>query len=463
MTDILNDIKADGNPRAASVRIGADNAKGYSGQRRHDLRIGAQPGYVDEDRRDLNRTLIEPPAPAMMRKIAQDRRAVRETKRAMKSNSAIATAGIITFGSEAAQMFETLPENQQDRALHLLSRAVAMRLKTSLHGLVVHRDEATIHAHFTLAAYDRHGVPLSKSTRPAVLSALQDLTAKVMQRSCPEIERGTRYGDRLAAGADFADVVNKSVKQLHRELPADLAAKQAKLSELASEEAKAKVRVDEMQDRVQKLEQRAELSAREAKRLETYQGRLKDRLAALRAAQAASEAIRAEADRFAALSASNRAKNEEEASQAVQKTEAFGKAISALSEEIAAGTIRRNQNGKLVAKSPDKLKPAYPEIGPAVQAAAKFTETVRTTRADLKGQSAEITVEREQLDEDRRALSEERAFVQKLRDGLKKSLLSVRRWLGRSDLQEEARKEGVDLLSDAETALLVSDDGRPEL
>ena len=44
---LLNDDAKLSNPRAASVRIAADTMSGYSGQRRHDLRIGYQPAYVD--------------------------------------------------------------------------------------------------------------------------------------------------------------------------------------------------------------------------------------------------------------------------------------------------------------------------------------------------------------------------------------------------------------------------------
>ena len=168
--EILTDDGKHANPRAASVRIGADTATQYSGQRRHDLRIGPQPAYFDGERTDLNRVLIAAPEPATMRKIAEARRALRPTQRAMKSNAAIATAGIITFGSEAARMFERLSPEQQDQAFLDLAEVVAIRLQTSLHGLVIHLDEATIHAHFTLCAYNMDGVPLSNATRPAIAS-----------------------------------------------------------------------------------------------------------------------------------------------------------------------------------------------------------------------------------------------------------------------------------------------------
>lgn len=58
---LLNDDGKLSNPRAGSVRIAADTMSGYSGQRRHDMRIGYQPAYVDSNRTSLNRVLIAPP------------------------------------------------------------------------------------------------------------------------------------------------------------------------------------------------------------------------------------------------------------------------------------------------------------------------------------------------------------------------------------------------------------------
>ena len=445
---LLNDEKKNGNPKAASVRIQGDTMSGYSGQRRHDLRIGPQPKYVDVERSPLNRTLLEPPLPAVMKTIAATRRAKRETQRAMKSNSAIATAGIITFGSQAAQMFEAVSEEDQDRAFRLLARAIAMRLRTSLHGLVVHRDEATIHAHFTLSSHNRHGVPLSKSTRPAVLSGLQDLTAQVMQRFCPEIERGNRYGDRLAAGADWSDTIHKSVHKLHRELPGDLAAKQAQLDALAADEETARARVAEMEERVAKLNQKTDLTSKEVKRLATYQKRLEDRNAELEQALSTSEAGRIEAERLAALAAESRAREEAKTAEAIAKSEAMSTAMSSLTEEVAAETLRRTPAGKITAKSPERLKPAYPEIAPVVQAAVSLVEHIRQKRRDAEAAASSIHEEREALAEDREAIAREWSALRKMRAALDVAMGRVRAWLGRPDLPAEARVEGEDMLRD---------------
>lgn len=401
MPKVLSDDQRAGNPRAASVRIGSNTVSGYSNQRRHDLRIGPQPQYVDQDRLSLNRVLIEHPGPAAMRKIARDRRAVRETDREMKSNAAIATAGVITFGAEAAQMFEQLPAEQQDAAFRELAEAVADRLNTSLHALVVHLDEATIHAHFTLSAYDHDGHPLSKTTRPAILSGLQDLTAEVMAKHCPDIERGRRYGDRLAAGADFADVLHRSVRELHRDLPHDLEAKRAKLSELAAAEAEAQVRVDEMRGRVIKLHERGQLTAKEVKRLTTYEKRLSDRLGELQAAQTAAETARHEADRLAELARLDRIEQERQAC-------AVRDAVSALASEIEAGTIRQDENGKVIARDASALRPGLPILTPAIRSAAAARtkldrdqavawSEIETVQGRLKVERAEIAAERNRL------------------------------------------------------------------
>lgn len=245
--NILMDNVKNGNPRAVVIRLEAASCKVYSGQRRHDLRIGPQPKYVDAARRACNRTLMAYAKPADLRAVCAARREQRIVKRRMKSNAAVATRGIIGFGHEAAQLFEALTPEQRDAAFQELAQAVADRLKTTLHGLGSHGDEATIHAHFVLAAVDLDGQPLSTTTRPAVMAELQSLAAEVMAKHCPGVERGHRYGDRLAAGATFSEVTHKSVRQLHRELPGDLARKRAELAALTEQGAALAARHGEIE------------------------------------------------------------------------------------------------------------------------------------------------------------------------------------------------------------------------
>lgn len=290
-----------GNPRAASVRLEGKSLSQAYGQRRHDFRIGPQPKYVDPARKGLNRPLIEPRPVAQIRNEVVALRTTRGAKRAMKSNAAVVTAGIVTFGIEAQEMFLALTRDQQDEAFRDLARAVAERLDTALEALMVHCDESAIHAHFELRACNRSGIPLAKATRPALMIELQDLVFEVMSRHCPGIERGNRKYDRLAAGEDYADTVHKSVRQLHHDLPLEIKALEQKREALEASLPELTVRVEEMQGRVAKLEAEAadrELTAAKVKRLRVYRDRLTDRVRDLETRQGELEAVQAKHDRL---------------------------------------------------------------------------------------------------------------------------------------------------------------------
>jgi hypothetical protein len=64
----LNEDERKANPRAAMVRVEIRDAQGYANQRRHDLRIGAQPAYVNPDPPEPNRILIQPMTTAELKK-----------------------------------------------------------------------------------------------------------------------------------------------------------------------------------------------------------------------------------------------------------------------------------------------------------------------------------------------------------------------------------------------------------
>lgn len=453
---------AAGNPRAASTRIGSCTAKKLAGQIRHDLRRGPQPDYVDADRANLNRVIMEPLPPGEMRSICEERRALRDTQRAMKSNSAIATRGVITFGSEAARLFEQLPPQQQDAAFREVAEAVASRLATSLHGLLVHLDESTLHAHYQLAGYNLHGDPVSKSTSPKVLSELQDITAEIMARHCPGIERGTRYGDRIAAGADFVDTLHKSVRELHRTLPADLDAKRAALADLAQAETDAHARVDEMRGRVDTLTEKADLSAKEVKRLATYEKRLADRLIELKAAERASEAARLEADRLVDLARTDRQDEEAKAEKILEKVNAVTDAVASLADEVSARTIKRTPEGKITAAAPDRLKPAFPEIRPAVAAAADLVTGIEASRADLAADQKELAAGQRDLIEGQMQLMKAAEEVETLRQRLHKALRRVVSWLKRPELADDIKDEGAGLVDDLKPLLKSAPEEPPE-
>lgn len=272
------------NPRAISVRLkGRSQSQAY-GQRNHDCRKGPQPQYVDKDRAHLNRILIAPrPINAIKKEVEGSRR---DRMRKMKSNACIITAGIITFGHLAARWFEDLSIVDQDATFLAVASGIADRLNTRLEGLVVHRDEATIHAHFELRGYTNAGEPLSKVMKPKIMSELQDIAAATAQRYCSLIERGNKKQDRLAAGGNYAETVNKSVKQLHRELPLELERLQGEIAAAAAKKQDVEVSAAKARRLLAKLEGKRALSEAEIKRAVVYKTRLKRKEAELTALDA---------------------------------------------------------------------------------------------------------------------------------------------------------------------------------
>ena len=341
------------NPRAAQVRIEAASASRAGGQRAHDLRLGPQPSYVDADRTHLNRVLIRPWTGVELRRESERRRAQRPTKRAMKSNAGVGIRGIMTFGHEAQTLFERLSRDEQDAAYRELAEAIARRLGTTLTGLVVHADESAPHAHFQLVGYDEDGTPISTIAKRQSLRELQDLTAEVMGQHCPGVERGHSKIDRLRGGAKPAEVVHWSVAELHDRLPTQIAELRARVAELegalaaaeekarknealaqkaiakaraaktadderaqkvqrnieayerrahaAREEAQAlRGEVDTLEARVGKLDEKAELHAREETRLREKRHELDRRRAEIDGAQETADAVRQAAENDAA-------------------------------------------------------------------------------------------------------------------------------------------------------------------
>jgi len=265
-------LSKDGNPRAISVRIESRTRAQVTGQRNHDLRLGRQPAYVDPNRKHLNEVIIEPMLAKDLLQVCTERRDHRATKpkRAMKRNAAVATCGIITFGVEAQVAFGALELSVQSEAIKAIVHAVAEQLKTTVSGLVIHRDETAIHAHFQMPAINLEGHPLTQANSRSDISRLQDLAADVIRRFEPSIERGNKRRDRLNAGASLSEVRHRQVRELHWDLPLEL--------------ERGRERVAEMEARVAKLQAKEEeLTAAEAKRLRSYQKRLQERQAHLQA------------------------------------------------------------------------------------------------------------------------------------------------------------------------------------
>ena len=106
-------------------------------------------------------------------------------------------------------------------------------------------------------------------TRAMKGSELQDIAAQAAAEVIPGIERGVSKRQRMDAGEPAANWVNRSVRELHQDLPAELAALEVTLEAARTKEATLEARVGNLEAR------QAELTAREAKRLAVYTRRLK--------------------------------------------------------------------------------------------------------------------------------------------------------------------------------------------
>ena len=227
--------------KTVSVRIEHRGADRAAGQARHDLRSGRVPKYVDRERSDRNSVLVEPKPVGELRQVCEERRAGRETKRRMKVDAAVASVGIITFGRDAQPVIDGLSFEQQDALFRDAAEKIAARLGTTVSGLVVHRDEAAIHAHLQMPAVAVDGRPVSQIMRPKVSAELQDIAGSVYEPF--GINRGTPRAERRARGEPTAKWVHMTTREIHDKIPQDLEDARARVVKAEDDARKAAERL----------------------------------------------------------------------------------------------------------------------------------------------------------------------------------------------------------------------------
>lgn len=212
--------------KTISIRLAGQSGRKAGGQRRHDMRDPQHvPAYVDRDKGADNSVIIAPPEPSALRdEIAKHRAAAGQQK--LRADARISYSGIITFGTEAQPIISSLPKSEQDALYQQVAERIAERADRDLIGLVVHRDEAAPHAHFTLRGYklgaDGKEQPLRLGKKDT--AELQDIAAAEV--ASLGIERGKPKAQRIADGEDRSTYIHRSVKQLHEDLPREIEAAQ---------------------------------------------------------------------------------------------------------------------------------------------------------------------------------------------------------------------------------------------
>jgi hypothetical protein len=208
----------------------------------------------------------------------------------IRSNQNLAYAGIITFGTKAQRIFESLDAEAQDAAYREVAMAVAKKLDTRLLGLVVHADETAPHAHFQMRGISNDGSMLSAKVKRGMLREIQTITAEIMARHAPGIERGKDKWQRIEEGEKYADTVNRKVRRLHDDLTPEIEAKEARLVELNTEvstherrAAKSRAKAEDSEARAAKALKNADTYDRRAQKARDKIAKIKSELIRLRA------------------------------------------------------------------------------------------------------------------------------------------------------------------------------------
>ncbi|NIY99610.1 hypothetical protein HC022_26385 [Salipiger sp. HF18] len=361
-------------------------------------------------------------------------------------------AGIITFGTVAAELFGSLTVDQQDAAFRELAKAVASELDTSLESLVVHLDETTIHAHFTVRAYTDAGLSMSEAAKRGTLSRLQDLAAEVMQGYHSGIERGHRKWDRIAAGAEYPDTLHRSVRELHYDLPLEIDA-------LRQQSAQANRELETLLD--DRDMQRRELDTLIADRDEVDAGldvageELQSRQLELVRIREDEKAHRAELDALKASAEKTRrhlaeldAKAVEEEKKAkrrqtyllrLEKKEA---AIAAQETELALKEATAREAEAAVAEKTRLIEAREAELAQREQRQAEQADVAQARAADLDARAGEISLREREVAAARSELVLEAEEVWAQKEELDASLAAIDHVVG------EVEAAGVQVLDD---------------
>jgi len=273
-----------------------------------------------------------------------------------------------------------------------------------------------------------------------VTSELQELAAEIMREHCPGIEPGHKKRDRLALGADLADTIHRSVRQLHEDLPAEIAKKEAQLAQLQSEIGELLEFRAETERRFAMLADREQRNAREEKRLEADRDRLARRQIELDQRERELEALQAVLDNGEqALKL-----QQEEIQVQARKLEQECKAVEQREQEAKAAI----EDARAIRKEfEDALKAIVSILRQAVQGALRFVDG-RFHLDDPTVVKAVSPRLRKELVPLMNQLARAQAEIDGLRNELWNSLERVREWLSRDDLTDEARRDGEDLLDD---------------
>lgn len=251
-----------------SIRLSKSVRSVHDGQRSHDLRIGKVPDYVDSTRTLDNEVVVPPPTSGDMVATIKARRQSRFERgeykrepRTLRKDAVVALEGLISFGTAAQPIINSLCAEDQVQRYQQTADAVAVHLGTDLAGLVIHRDESAPHAHFCLYGFAPDGLSVASRIDKGALSKTQD----VGRESYADlgITRGKGIGARIQDGEPRYKTVHRSVKELHHDLPIEIAEARAEVDENRKNALEAEARAEAAEAKVVALHKRASVADQE--------------------------------------------------------------------------------------------------------------------------------------------------------------------------------------------------------
>ncbi|MFC3086759.1 hypothetical protein [Tabrizicola soli] len=310
-----------------------------------------------------------------------------------------AAEAAIPQAQDAAAGILATAEARVEEARQALAKADADRIEAE--GLVsAAREKAS---RITEAAEDRAGVIVADATALATVTV-----RKSRKRAIAEARTRRAETDRAAAVAEREREAAETRAEQARQAQA-----RAEAEREAAEEAAVAARAE-----AARIQQAAEAAADRIRTEAVAAAEAEQaRADAARRARDEAEAARLAADQAAAEATRKAAVERTEAARALDRAKVVTVGLAALTEEIAAGTLRLREDGRVTARAPDLLRPAYPEIAPAVRAAATVAERTRAARREAEDVSRAMDdAQKKAMDEIARARVVAKSEIDRERD-----------------------------------------------
>lgn len=245
-----------------SVRTEYVNAKKLAFQQKHDRRERKRiPHYINPELSRLNECVIDKGFSA--KELLETNRAVRQKAveegrcplkriRRIKDTDAVAFRGIITWGTEAQKIINSLDGETQKKLYLEIARRISKEAGAPLLSLYIHRDEQAPHAHFTMNKFKQDGSTINLKKQD--LKRFQDIAGQVCSEFGLPISRGTPKEERIAAGEPAHKYLHKTVSELHYSLPKAIEDEEKRLEEIEKDIASRERYLEQLEREIEELE-----------------------------------------------------------------------------------------------------------------------------------------------------------------------------------------------------------------